>query len=92
LTNYVSAWQSAHIERGNRSWFSLSDAFQCLYGQAHLYKAYTLRQRRVEIEAMPIDQRTEEEAKELAAIPAQIVEQETEAANYLARYQPDLLP
>lgn len=91
LTNYVSAWQSAHIERGNRSWFSLSDAFQCLYGQAHLYKAYTLRQRRVEIEAMPIDERTEEEAKELAAIPAQIVEQEAEAASYLAGYQPDLL-
>jgi hypothetical protein len=92
LTNYVSAWQSAHIERGNRSWFSLSDAFQCLYGQAHLYKAYTLRQRRVEIEAMPTGERTEEEAKELAAIPAQIVEQEAEAASYLDGYQPDLLP
>ena len=92
LTNYVSAWQSAHMERGNRIWFSLSDAFHCLYGQAHLYKAYNLRQRQVEIEASSPDERTEDDVAELAAIPEQIVEHEAEAASYLASYQPDLHP
>ncbi len=92
LTNYVSAWQSAHNERGNRSWFSLSDAFHCLYGQAHLYKAYLLRQRKAELEETAVDERSESEVEELAAIPAQIVEQEAEAASYLASYQPDLAP
>ena len=92
LTNYVSAWQTAHLERGNRSWFSLTDAFQCLYGQAHLYKTYLLRQRKAELGEVGIDELTESELEELAAIPAQIVEQEAEAASYLARYQPDLLP
>ncbi len=92
LTNYVSAWQSAHSERGNRSWFSLSDAFHCLYGQAHLYRAYLLRQRKAELEETAVDERTESEVEELAAIPAQIVEQEAEAASYLASYQPDLAP
>lgn len=88
LTNYVSAWQAAHTERGNRSWFSLSDAFQCLYGQAHLYKAYLLRQRKAELEETAVDERSESEVEELAAIPAQIVEQEAEAASYLANYAP----
>ena len=92
LTNYVSAWQAAHTERGNRSWFSLSDAFQCLYGQAHLYKAYLLRQRKAELEETAVDERSESEVEELAAIPAQIVEQEAEAASYLASYQPNLAP
>lgn len=92
LTNYVSAWQSAHSERGNRSWFSLSDAFHCLYGQAHLYKAHALRQRKAELEETAVDERTESEVEELAAIPAQIAEQEAEAASYLASYQPDLAP
>ena len=92
LTNYVSAWQTAHTERGNRSWFSLSDAFQCLYGQAHLYKAYLLRQRKAELEETAVDERSESEVEELAAIPAQIVEQEAEAASYLASYQPNLAP
>ena len=92
LTNYVSAWQTAHTERGNRSWFSLSDAFQCLYGQAHLYKAYLLRQRKAELEETAVDERSESEVEQLAAIPAQIVEQEAEAASYLASYQPNLAP
>jgi hypothetical protein len=92
LTNYVSAWQTAHTERGNRTWFSLSDAFQCLYGQAHLYKAYLLRQRKAELEETAVDERSESEVEELAAIPAQIVEQEAEAASYLASYQPNLAP
>lgn len=92
LTNYVSAWQAAHTERGNRSWFSLSDAFQCLYGQAHLYKAYLLRQRKAELEETAVDERSESEVEELAAIPAQIVEKEAEAASYLASYQPNLAP
>ena len=92
LTNYVSAWQSAHIERGNRSWFSLSDAFHCLYGQAHLYKAYLLRQRKADLEESDIDERSKSEFEELAAIPAQIAEQEAEGASYLASYQPNLAP
>ncbi len=92
LTNYVSAWQTAHTELGNRTWFSLSDAFQCLYGQAHLYKAYLLRQRKADIEETPEVERSESEVDELAAIPAQIVDQETEAASYLASYQPNLAP
>jgi len=92
LTNYVSAWQTAHVERGNRSWFSLSDAFHCLYGQAHLYKAYLLRQRKAEIEESDIDERSETEVEELAEIPAQIAEREAEAASYLASYQPNLAP
>ncbi|MFM7188677.1 MAG: hypothetical protein ACKO14_12770 [Armatimonadota bacterium] len=92
LTNYVSAWQTAHNERGNRCWFSLSDAFHCLYGQAHLYKAYLLRQRKAELEETAVDERTESEVEELAAIPALIVEQEAEAASYLASYQPTLVP
>ena len=92
LTNYVSAWQAAHTERGNRSWFSLSDAFHCLYGQAHLYKAYLLHQRKAELEETAVDERSESEVEELKAIPAQIVEQEAEAASYLASYQPNLAP
>lgn len=91
LTNYVSAWQTAHNERGNRCWFSLSDAFHCLYGQAHLYKAYLLRQRQAELEETAVDERTESEVEELAGIPALIIEQEAEAASYLASYQPTLV-
>lgn len=92
LQNYVSAWQTAYKEGNDSSWFTLSDAFHCLYGQAHLYRAYLLRQRKAEIEETVEDERTESEIEELAAIPAQIVEQEAEAASYLARYQPNLAP
>jgi hypothetical protein len=88
LTNYVSAWQAAHWDRSPSTWFSLGDAFECLYGQAHLYKAYNLRQRRVEIEETAGDERTESEVSELADIPAQIAEHEEHAANYLANYAP----
>ena len=88
LQNYVSAWQTAYKEGNDSDWFSLSDAFQCLYGQAHLYKAYLLRQRKADIEETPEDERTESEVEELATIPAQIVEQEAEAASYLASYTP----
>ena len=88
LQNYVSAWQTAYKEGNDSDWFLLSDAFHCLYGQAHLYKAYLLRQRKAELEETAVDERTESEVEELAAIPAQIVEQEAEAASYLASYTP----
>jgi hypothetical protein len=88
LQNYVSAWQTAYKEGNGSSWFSLSDAFHCLHGQAHLYKAYRLRQRKTEIEETAVDERSESEVEELAAIPAQIAEHEEHAANYLANYAP----
>lgn len=92
LTNFVSAWQASHIEQANDTWFSLSDASDCLYGQAQLVKAHLLREQQANIEETPEDERSEAEIEELAGIPALIAEHEAEAARCLESYRPEYAP
>ncbi len=92
LTNFVSAWQASHIEQANDTWFSLSDASDCLYGQAQLVKAHLLREQQATIEETPEHERSEAEIEELAGIPALIAEHEAEAARCLESYRPEYAP
>ncbi len=92
LTNYVSAWQASHFEQANDAWFSLSDASDCLYGQAQLVKAHLLREQKATIEETPEHERSEAEIEELAGIPALIAEHEAEAARCLESYRPEYAP
>jgi hypothetical protein len=88
LINYVSKWQTTYISHRQRSWFYLGDAFECLYGQANLCKAYTLRQQRLDIEETPLAERTQEQTSELAAISDKIREHETSAEGYISSIVP----
>lgn len=92
LSNFVSAWQASHFEQANETWFSLSDASDCLYGQAQLVKAHLLREQKANIEETPESERSEAEIEELAGIPALIAEHETEAARCLESYRPEYAP
>ncbi|MFN7830319.1 MAG: hypothetical protein ACK5NX_03885 [Armatimonadota bacterium] len=92
LSNFVSAWQASHFEQANETWFSLSDASDCLYGQAQLVKAHLLREQKDNIEETPESERSEAEIEELAGIPALIEEHEAEAASCLKSYRPEYAP
>ena len=92
LSNFVSAWQASHCEQANETWFSLSDASDCLYGQAQLVKAHLLREQKDNIEETPEGERSEAEIEELAGIPALIAEHEAEAARCLKSYRPEYAP
>ena len=92
LSNFVSAWQASHFEQANETWFSLSDASDCLYGQAQLVKAHLLREQKDNIEETPESERSEAEIEELAGIPALIAEHEAEAARCLKSYRPEYAP
>ena len=92
LSNFVSAWQASHYEQANETWFSLSDASVCLYGQAQLVKAHLLREQKANFEETPESERSEAEIEELAGIPALIVEHEAEATRCLESYRPEYAP
>ena len=88
LINYVSRWQTTYKSQRQESWFYLGDAFECLYGQANLCKAYTLRQQRLDIEETPLAERAQEQTAELDAISEKIREHETSAEGYISSILP----